>query len=301
VLPIFLVDGEGVRREPIEALPGVARHTAASALELAREAMDLGVSTFALFPRVADAAKTPDGAEAWNPENLVCRTLRRMRAAVPDACLVADVALDPFSSHGHDGLVVQGEVHNDRTVELLCRQSVVQAEAGADVVAPSDMMDHRVAAIRRALDSAGHESVAILSYCAKYASGFYGPFRAALDSAPVDADGIPRDKRTYQMDPANVREALVEAALDVAEGADVLMVKPALPYLDVLARLRQAVDLPLAAYHVSGEYAMLRAAAERGWADYDRCLLESLLSIRRAGADMIFTYGALDAARGLGR
>jgi porphobilinogen synthase len=301
VLPIFLVDGHGARREPIEAMPGVARHTLASAAELAREAADVGVVSFALFPRIDDALKTPDGVESKNPDNLVCRALRSLRKAVPGACLVADVALDPFSSHGHDGIVVRGEVHNDLTVAALCEQACVQAEAGADIVAPSDMMDGRVGAIRRALDAAGLEHAAILSYCAKYASAFYGPFRAALDSAPVDAPDIPRDKSTYQMDPANVREAFIEAALDVAEGADLLMVKPALPYLDVLARLRDAVDVPLAAYHVSGEYAMLRAAAERGWADYDRCLAESLTSIRRAGADVIFTYGALDFARALVR
>ncbi len=300
VLPLFLVDGHGARREPIEAMPGVFRHTLVSALELAREAVDLGVQSFALFPRIDDDRKSPDGAESRNPDNLVCRALRELRRGLPGACLIADVALDPFSSHGHDGIVLNGDVQNDLTVAALAAQAVVQAEAGADIVAPSDMMDGRVAAIRRALDAHGLEHAAILAYCAKYASAFYGPFRSALDSAPVEAEDIPRDKQTYQMDPANGREALIEAALDVAEGADLLMVKPALPYLDVLARLRAAVDVPLAAYHVSGEYAMLRAAAERGWADYDRCLAESLVAIRRAGADVIFTYGALDFARRLG-
>ena len=299
VLPIFIVDGHGARREPIEAMPGVFRHTLESAVELGREAADLGVQSFALFPRIDDGRKSPDGAESRNPNTLVCRALRALRRALPGACLIADVALDPFSSHGHDGIVLGGDVQNDLTVAALAAQAVVQAEAGADVVAPSDMMDGRVAAIRHALDARGLEHAAILAYCAKYASAFYGPFRSALDSAPVEAEDVPRDKQTYQMDPANAREAEVEAALDVAEGADILMVKPALPYLDVLARLRAAVDVPLAAYHVSGEYAMLRAAAERGWADYDRCLAESLVAIRRAGADVIFTYGALDFARRL--
>jgi len=301
VLPVFLVDGPGVRREPIEAMPGVARHTIESALELAHEALELGVCSLALFPKIDDHRKSPDAAEAFDPESLVCRALRRLRREVPEACLIADVALDPFSSLGHDGLVIEGEVRNDLTVSALCRQARVQAEAGADIVAPSDMMDGRVGAIRRALDAAGFESTAILAYCAKYASAFYGPFRSALDSAPVERIDVPRDKATYQMDPANAREALVEATLDVEEGADILMVKPALPYLDVLARLRAHVDVPLAAYHVSGEYAMLRAAAERGWLDYERCLAESLVAIRRAGADVIFTYGALDFARANGR
>ena len=221
-----------------------------------------------------------------------------MREAVPEAVIVTDIALDPYSSMGHDGLIgPTGEVLNDATVDMLARMAVIHAEAGAQIVAPSDMMDGRVEAMRAALDAEGHHNTAILSYTAKYASAYYGPFREALDSAPVDAPNVPADKKTYQMDPANVREATVEAMLDEAEGADIMMVKPALPYLDVIARLRAASDLPIAAYHVSGEYAMVKAAAERGWLDERKCMTEALVAIARAGADMIFTYAALDYAR----
>jgi porphobilinogen synthase len=222
--------------------------------------------------------------------------VRALKRELPGLVVITDVALDPYSSDGHDGLVVEGEIANDATLPLLAAMAVAQADAGADVVAPSDMMDGRVAAIRAALDAAGHAGVGICSYCVKYASAFYGPFRDALDSAPRAGD-----KKTYQMDPANVREALREVALDEAEGADWLMVKPGLPYLDVVRAVREATALPVAAYHVSGEYAMLKAAAANGWLDYDRCLLESLLALRRAGADLIFTYGAIDAAKLLAR
>jgi porphobilinogen synthase len=221
-----------------------------------------------------------------------------LKEFVPEACVVTDIALDPYSSLGHDGLVSdQGVVLNDETVDILAAMAVLHAQAGADMVAPSDMMDGRVGAIRAALDDAGETDTAILSYTAKYASSFYGPFREALDSAPVDAPNVPRDKQTYQMDPANTREASIEAMLDEAEGADILMVKPALPYLDVIARLRATADLPIAAYHVSGEYAMVKAAAEKGWLNERACMTEALLGIARAGADVIFTYAALDYAR----
>ncbi|HET6304895.1 MAG TPA: porphobilinogen synthase, partial [Myxococcota bacterium] len=231
---------------------------------------------------------------ATKPDGLLQRAVRRLKQELPELLVITDVALDPYSSDGHDGVVIEGRIDNDETLPLLAAMAVAQAEAGADVVAPSDMMDGRVGAIRDALDRAGFTEVAICSYCCKYASAFYGPFREALDSAPRSGD-----KKTYQMDPANVREALRELALDEAEGADWVMVKPGLPYLDVVRVVRDHTSLPVAAYHVSGEYAMLRAAAANGWLDYEACLLESLLALRRAGADIVFTYGAIDAARAL--
>jgi len=296
-LPLFIVDGTDVA-EPIEAMPGHARLSIDRLITLCREAMALGVGSFALFPAVRPDRKTRDAAEALNPENLLCRAVRDLKAALPEAYVATDIALDPYSSVGHDGLVSpEGVVLNDETVDVLAQMGVLHAEAGADMVAPSDMMDGRVGAIRAALDAAGHTDVAILSYTAKYASAFYDPFREALDSAPVEAPGVPANKKTYQMDPANAREAVIEARLDEEEGADILMVKPALPYLDVIQRVRMATHLPVAAYHVSGEYAMIKAAAERGWLDARACLTESLLGIARAGADVIFTYAALEYAR----
>ena len=297
VLPQFIVDGEN-RTEPIDAMPGRCRMSVDRTIVECREAMELDVRAFALFPAIDPALKTDDGGEALNPDNLLCRAVRQIKEACPEACLITDVALDPYSSVGHDGLVSdEGVVLNDESVEILAKMSVVQAEAGADIVAPSDMMDGRVGAIRAALDSAGHTETAILSYTAKYASSFYGPFRMALDSAPVEAANVPRDKKTYQMDPANSREAIIEAMLDEAEGADMMMVKPGLPYLDVIATLRQRTSLPIAAYNVSGEYAMIKAAAEKGWLDERECMCEALTALARAGADVIFTYAALDYAR----
>jgi porphobilinogen synthase len=297
VLPLFIIDGQQ-RSEPIGAMPGHARLSIDRATEKCREALGLGVGAFALFPAIDPALKTADAAEALNPDNLLCRAVRALKEAVPPAYLVTDIALDPYSSLGHDGLVSdEGRVLNDETVDLLAQMAVLHARAGADMLGPSDMMDGRVAAIRAALDAAGATDVAILSYTAKYASSFYGPFREALDSAPVDAPNVPKDKQTYQMDPANAREASIEALLDEAEGADILMVKPALPYLDIITRLRATTELPVAAYHVSGEYAMVKAAADRGWLDERACMTEALLGIARAGADVIFTYAALDYAR----
>ena len=297
VLPLFMIDGDD-RAEPIAAMPGHARLSIDRIIRKCREAIDLGVNAFALFPVIDAALKTPGAREALNPDNLVCRALHMLREALPSAYFATDIALDPYSSLGHDGLVSdKGVVLNDETVDVLAKMSVLHAKAGADMVAPSDMMDGRIAGIRTALDQAGFTDTAILSYTAKYASSFYGPFRQALDSAPADAPNVPRDKKTYQMDPANAREASIEAMLDEDEGADFLMVKPALPYLDVICRLRAATDLPIAAYHVSGEYAMVKAAAEKGWLDERDCMSESLLSIARAGADVIFTYAALDYAR----
>jgi porphobilinogen synthase len=297
VLPLFLVDGNDVS-EPIAAMPGRARLSIDRAIRECENALALGIHAFDLFQATDPALKTADAKEALNPENLTCRAVRGIKAALPEACLITDIALDPYSSLGHDGLISDGGVVlNDKTVEVLARMSVLHADSGADVVSPSDMMDGRVGAIRTALDAAGHQQVAILSYTAKYASAFYGPFREALDSAPVDAPNVPRDKKTYQMDPANAREASIEARLDIDEGADIVMVKPALPYLDVIARLRAETSLPIAAYHVSGEYAMIKAAAQNGWLDERDCMTEALTAIRRAGADIIFTYAALEYAQ----
>jgi porphobilinogen synthase len=296
VLPVFVHEGSDVR--PIEALPGCSRLPLDGITAIAEQALALGIRSVALFPQVRQERKTRDALEALNEDNLTVRAVRTLRRALPELCIITDIALDPYSSDGHDGLVSDsGEILNDETVEILAQMAVLHAGAGADMVAPSDMMDGRVGAIRDALDAQGHHNTMILSYAVKYASAFYGPFREALDSAPVERPGIPRTKCTYQMDPANSREALVEAAIDELEGADILMVKPGLLYLDVIARLREATSLPLAAYHVSGEYAMLKAAAQRGWLDERKALSEMLLSLARAGADIILTYGALDYAR----
>ncbi len=298
IMPLFVVEGEGVR-EPIDAMPGQFRLSVDRLVEEAREVWDLGVPAAALFPKVPEKMKDERGSAGLDPDGLFPRAIRAVKAAVPDLVLVTDVALDPYSSDGHDGIVRDGRIDNDASLELLAEMAVVQAAAGADVVAPSDMMDGRVAAIRAALDGAGHADALILSYSAKYASALYGPFRAALDSAPRQRPDVPADKRTYQMDPANAREAVKEVLLDVEEGADVVMVKPALAYLDVVRAVHEAVDVPVAAYHVSGEYAMIHAAAERGWADLRAVALEHTLAIRRAGADLILTYFAKDLARWL--
>jgi porphobilinogen synthase len=297
VLPQFIIEGQD-KAEPIDAMPGRERRSIDRTIDECEKATALGVSAFGLFPALDSSLKTKDAKEALNPDNLLCRAVRSIKEAFPEACVITDVALDPYSSLGHDGLVSEsGVILNDPTVELLAGMAVLHAEAGADMVAPSDMMDGRVAAIRSALDDAGHTDTAILSYTAKYASSFYGPFREALDSAPVDAPNVPRDKKTYQMDPANAREAVIEAMLDEAEGADILMVKPALPYLDIIARMRERTHLPIAAYQVSGEYAMVKAAARNGWLNERECMVESLISIARAGADIIFSYAAMDYAR----
>ena len=290
IYPLFIHDGQG--RQPIGAMPGCSRHDAKGLLEEVRAAKDVGVNAVVLFPAIEESLKTPDGRESFNPDGLVPRTIATLKDTWPDLVVVTDVALDPYSSDGHDGIVApDGRIINDETVEVLCKQALAQARAGADIVSPSDMMDGRVGAIRDALDAEDFTEVSILSYTAKYASAYYGPFREALDSAPRHGD-----KKTYQMDPANSREAEREMRLDEAEGADMLMVKPAGPYLDVIARMRAATALPVAAYQVSGEYAMLKAASERGWLDERRAVLESLTAIRRAGADVILTYYARQAA-----
>jgi porphobilinogen synthase len=291
VLPLFVQEGNATAT-PIASMPGQSRLTVDLLVEKAREALSLGVPAVEVFPLVPEAQKDARGSESANASGLVPRAVRALKQALPDLVVITDVALDPYSSDGHDGVVVDGRIDNDQSLPILAAMAVAQARAGADVVAPSDMMDGRVGAVRRALDEAGFTDVLVCSYCTKYASAFYGPFRDALASAPRAGD-----KKTYQMDPANLRECAREVALDEAEGADWLMVKPGLPYADVIRFVRDASSLPVAVYHVSGEYAMLKAASERGWLDYDRCLIESLTCLRRAGADIIFTYGALDAAR----
>jgi porphobilinogen synthase len=295
IWPAFVQDGDD-RRTPVPSMPGVERLSVDLLVEAAGTAKALGIPAVAIFPATDPAKKSPDGAEALNPENLVCRAVRAVKAAHPGLGVVCDVALDPYTSHGHDGLLRDGYVVNDETVEVLCQQAVVQARAGCDVIAPSDMMDGRVGAVRRALDGAGFQHVQILAYSAKYASAFYGPFRDAVGSAASLGAG---DKRTYQMDPANGDEALREVALDIAEGADMVMVKPGMPYLDIVRRVKDAFGVPTFVYQVSGEYAMLCAAAQNGWLDREKVMLESLLAFKRAGADGILTYFALDAARKL--
>ena len=297
IWPVFVQDGTG-QRTPVPSMPGVERLSVDLLAAAAGEAAELGIPAVALFPATDPAKKTPDGDEALNPDNLVCKSVRAVKRACPDLGIICDVALDPYTTHGHDGLLRDGYVVNDETIEVLCKQAVNQAQAGCDVIAPSDMMDGRVAAIRKALDAAGFEHVQILAYAAKYASAFYGPFRDAVGSATSLSGG---DKKTYQMDPANGDEALREVALDIAEGADLVMVKPGMPYLDIVRRVKEAFGLPTFVYQVSGEYAMLSAAAERGWLDRDRVMLESLLAFKRAGANGVLTYFALDAARRLKR
>ncbi len=292
VLPLFVHESE--TPHPIASMPGHARLGISDIVAKAQEASALGVKGVALFPCIDEQKKDSRGREGENPDGLLQRCIRALKAQVPEILVITDVALDPYSSDGHDGVVTQGRIDNELTVPILARMAVNQARAGADVVAPSDMMDGRVEAIRRALDEAGFHETAICSYSVKYASSFYGPFRDALDSAPRGGD-----KKTYQMNPANRREALREIALDTREGADWLMVKPGLPFADVIQLVRQNSALPVAAYHVSGEYAMLKAAAEKGWLDFNACLLESLMCLRRAGADIIFSYGALEAAKQL--
>lgn len=292
IWPLFVIEGTGVR-EDIPSMPGVRRTSIDLAVEAAREACDLGLRAIALFPVTPSSKKTEDGREACNSENLVCRAIYAIKKSVPEIGIITDVALDPYTTHGHDGLVRDGSILNDETVEVLCRQALVQAQAGADVIAPSDMMDGRVGAIRHALDRAGYQNTIILSYAAKYASAFYGPFRDAVQSKGC----LTGDKKTYQMNPANAEEALREVALDLSEGADMVMVKPGLPYLDVIRDIKQAFNVPTFAYHVSGEYAMLRAAAAEGWLDYPSTLIETLACFKRAGADGILTYAAPDAAR----
>jgi porphobilinogen synthase len=295
IWPVFVHD-EAHDREPIPSMPGVDRLSVDQLVKSAQEADSLGIPAIALFPATDPALKTPGAEEAFNPDNLVCRAVRAVKAACPSIGIICDVALDPYSSHGQDGLVRDGYVVNDETLEALCKQAVVQAEAGCDIIAPSDMMDGRVGAIRKALDQSSMDHVQIMAYSAKYASAFYGPFRDAVGSSGNLGSG---DKRTYQMDPANTDEALREVALDIDEGADMVMVKPGMPYLDIVRRVKDTFHMPTFVYQVSGEYAMLCAAAANGWLDRDKVVFESLLAFKRAGADGILTYFALEISRRL--
>ena len=286
-----MLDGSGIKSE-IHSMPGIYRFSSDNLMREIESCMALGLKSFVLFPAVAEQLKDKTATYSWSPDNFYLKTAREIKKRFPECCLISDVALDPYSSDGHDGLVRDGEIVNDDTLPILARMSVAQAEAGFDMLGPSDMMDGRVGVIRAALDKQGFTKTGILAYTAKYASAMYGPFRDALDSAPKSGD-----KKTYQMNPANSREALIEAELDTAEGADMLMVKPALHYLDVIQLLKQNANLPIAAYHVSGECAMLRAACNNGWLDFERAMPEALLSIRRAGADVILTYFAKEFAQ----
>jgi porphobilinogen synthase len=291
---VFVLDGRQ-REEPVASMPGVSRRSVDGLYAVAEDCVRLGIPVMALFPVIDPSLKTPDGREATNPEGLVPRVVRALKAEFPTLGLMTDVALDPYTSHGQDGLLdASGHIVNDATVAVLVKQALVQAQAGVDIVAPSDMMDGRIGAIRTALEAAGHVDTRIMAYSAKYASSFYGPFRDAVGSA---ANLGKADKKVYQMDPGNSNEALREVALDIAEGADMVMVKPGMPYLDIVRRVKDEFGVPTFAYQVSGEYAMLKAAAQNGWLDHDAVMMESLLAFKRAGADGILTYFARDAAR----
>jgi porphobilinogen synthase len=295
IWPVFLVEGEA-RREEISSMPGVFRYSIDLATQAIAEAASLGVPAVALFPNIDPDLRDETASVALDPHNLVCRACRAIKDSCPDIGVITDVALDPYTSHGHDGLLVGDEIVNDPTVEVLARQALVQARAGSDIIAPSDMMDGRIGAIRTALDAEGFEHVQIMSYAAKYASAFYGPFREAIGTSKT----LRGDKRTYQMDPANTDEALREVELDLDQGADMVMVKPGMPYLDIVRRVVDAFHAPTFAYQVSGEYAMLMAAAQNGWLDGDRAMMESLVAFKRAGASGVLTYFAVRAARLLG-
>ena len=292
IWPIFIREGVNLR-EPIASMPGVERLSVDLAVRAAEEAAGLGIPVICLFPYTDPSVKTETCEEAWNPENLTNRAIRAIKAAVPDIAVMTDVALDPYNSNGHDGLVVNGEIVNDASVEALVKMALVQAEAGADILGPSDMMDGRIGAMRQALEGAGHQGVAILSYAAKYASAFYGPFHDAVGASGA----LKGDKKTYQMNPANADEALRLVARDLAEGADMVMVKPGMPYLDICRRVKDTYGVPTFAYQVSGEYAMIKAAALNGWIDGEKAMLESLMGFKRAGCDGILTYFAPEAAR----
>jgi porphobilinogen synthase len=294
IYPVFVLDGQG-RREAVASMPGVERLSLDLLLPVAERCVSHGIPVMALFPVIDASLKTPDGREAWNPEGLVPRVVRELKSRFPELGVMTDVALDPFTSHGQDGLLDEtGYILNDETVEVLVKQALAQAEAGVDIVAPSDMMDGRIGAVRTALENKGLIHTRIMAYSAKYASAFYGPFRDAVGSASNLGKS---NKKVYQMDPGNTNEALREVAMDIAEGADMVMVKPGMPYLDVVRRVKDEFRVPTFAYQVSGEYAMLKAAAQNGWLDHDAVMLESLLAFKRAGADGVLTYFALDAAR----
>ncbi|AQX09392.1 porphobilinogen synthase [Elizabethkingia ursingii] len=295
VLPIFVMEGSG-KKEPIASMPGVFRHSLDLLKEEIKDLYKQGIKAVNVYVKVSDNLKDNTGKESWNPNGLMQAAIKLIKDTEPNMIVMPDVALDPYSVYGHDGIIEKGEVINDATVDALVRMSLSHAEAGADFVAPSDMMDGRTFAIRQAFEENGFTNVGIISYAAKYASAFYGPFRSALDSAPVDNQEIPKDKKTYQMDFANSREAIREVLDDVDEGADIIMIKPGMPNLDIVAKVREIITQPIAVYQVSGEYAMLKAASQNGWLDNDKVILESLHSIKRAGADLIFTYFAKEAS-----
>ncbi|NCV12482.1 MAG: porphobilinogen synthase, partial [Rhodobacteraceae bacterium] len=296
IWPVFICDGDGVE-QPVSSMPGVVRRSVDKLVEAAKEAADLGIPAICLFPYTDPAKKTKECAEAWNKNNLSNTATRAIKAAVPDIAIMTDVALDPYNIDGHDGFVVDGEILNDETVEALVKQALSQAEAGADIIGPSDMMDGRIGELRDALESNGHKNVMLMSYAAKYASGFYGPFRDAVGASGA----LKGDKYSYQMDPANSDEALRLVARDLSEGADMVMVKPGMPYLDICRRVKDAFGAPTYAYQVSGEYAMIQAAIQNGWLDADKVIMESLLTFKRAGCDGILTYFAPEAARRLAK
>jgi porphobilinogen synthase len=291
IWPMFVIEGEN-QHDPIPSMPGVERLTIDLLVEQVTEAKALGIPAIALFPNTPDDKRDDTASEAFNPDNLVCRAVRAIKRIVPDIGVICDVALDPYTSHGHDGLLVGDEIANDKTVEALMHQSINQVTAGCDILAPSDMMDHRIGAIRQALEAEGHQNTLIMSYAAKYASAFYGPFRDAVGSSGT----LKGDKRTYQMSPANSNEALREVELDIDEGADMVMVKPGMPYLDIVRRIKDEFQMPTFAYQVSGEYAMMMAAVQNGWLDREKVMMESLIAFKRAGCDGILTYFAKDAA-----
>jgi porphobilinogen synthase len=292
IWPMFVIDGNK-QKEPVSSMPGVDRYSVDLAVEKAKEAYDAGIPVIALFPKTDVKLKDEQGTEALNPDNLVCKAVRAIKKAVPKIGIMCDVALDPYTTHGHDGIMIGDSIDNDSTLEVIVQQALVQARAGCDILGPSEMMDGRIGVIRNALEKDNFKNTLILSYSAKYASGFYGPFRDAVGSKGA----LKGDKKTYQQNPANSDEALREVAMDLEEGADMVMVKPALPYLDVIRRVKDTFGVPTFGYHVSGEYAMIKAAGQLGWLDEKRCMLESLLAIRRAGADGILTYAALDFAQ----
>ncbi len=294
IWPVFVVEGQN-QDIPVTTMPGVSRWSIDVLVKRVKEAASLHIPAIALFPAVEAAKKDAGGTEAFNPDNLICRTIMELKDVVPEIGIFADVALDPYTSHGHDGIISDDHILNDASIDVLCKQALVQAQAGVDVISPSDMMDGRIAAIRDALDENGYEHVQIVSYAAKYASAFYGPFRDAVQSGGF----LKGDKKTYQMDPANSDEALREVALDLAEGADMVMIKPGLPYLDIIRRVKDRFGVPTLAYNVSGEYAMIKIAAQAGALDYDKAMMEMLLSFKRAGADAVLTYAAIDAAKKL--
>lgn len=296
IYPLFIAEGKDVKVE-IPSMPGIYRNSLDNVVKEAKEAWDLGIKSVNLYCKVSDNLKDNTGKEAWNSNGLMQNTIKAIKDVCPEMIIMPDVALDPYSIYGHDGIIENGRVVNDATVDALVRMSLSHAEAGADFLAPSDMMDGRIGAMREALEENGFDNVGIMSYAAKYASSFYGPFREALDSAPVDNQDVPKDKKTYQMDFHNAEEALREAIADVEEGADILMVKPGMAYLDIVKLIKDNLQVPVSVYQVSGEYAMIKAAAEKGWIEHDKIMLETLTCMKRAGADLITTYFAKEAAR----